>query len=70
MTGSGKVAAPRKRNPRDKRELMSTLLMLLHLICPPLRAEEQIKREKERHERHLKRHLEREKGMLGDMRKK
>ena len=34
------------------------------------RAEEQIKREKERHERHLKRHLEREKGMLGDMRKK
>ena len=33
-------------------------------------AEEQIKREKERHERHLKRHLEREKRMLGDMRKK
>ena len=41
MTGSGKVATPRKRNPRNKREFMSTLLMLLHLIYPQGRGTDQ-----------------------------
>ena len=44
-------------------------MILLYKLTFP-RAEEQNKREKERHEKYLKRHLEREKGVVGDMRKK
>ena len=62
----------RKTRPRDNCKFMLTVpaAAVTPYYSSHFRAEEQIKREKERHERHLKRHLEREKGMLGDMRKK
>ena len=43
---------------------------LLISIFLSQRAEEQIRRDKERHERYLKRQLEREKNILGGFRKK